>query len=832
MRGAERFGAHPSVAAQIESWIADYRPIPGVPDEFIDESGRARAHWVRYFVALAKNAPQEIAQRFETADRQIRDSGVSYRAYGEQNERTWPLGRLPLLIDSADWKTIAAGVAQRAEIWDRALADIYGEGRLVSEGVAPAAAILGSRDFLRPLHGVKPAGGRWLRFYAADIGRGPDGRWWIIGDRGQAPSGAGYALENRLVYTRAFSNLYRDLSVERLAGFFRAFRDGMIAEARRAEPRICLMTPGPFTATYFEQAYLARYLGFLLVEGGDLVMRDGNVHVRTIAGLKRADVLWRQVDAQWCDPLELNSASQLGVPGLIEAVRDGGVVMTNMPGAGLIESRALLGYLPAIARRLTGQELQLPHIATWWCGDPRAANHVLDNFDTLAIAGAFGDEGAGIDHPTPAAEISSARKDELRAAIARRGVDYVGQEVVQLSTTPVWRDGALEPRPFVLRVFAAATPQGWMVMPGGFSRISDNMDARALSMGEGVSSSDVWVLSDKPVEMTSLLPRAENVRIVRQLGNLPSRAADNLFWFGRYLERTEATLRLVRCFCARSIDVDRGHKEAADARARLQFLLSPRGANAERSPSEVASQALHNPGAVGSGLALARAARRAASIIRERLSPDIWLILNDLEQKLAQPLSAYVNEAELIERAEEALERTAALSGLVQENFNRVAGWNFLDMGRRVERGVATCGFAREFSARDASAESLDVLLDLIDSQISYRSRYIAGLGVAPVRDMALLDPNNPRSVAFQAARMVEHLTALPSLRADGVMEAPLRIARKLDTEIATSEADKLDLQKISGFEQKFMRLAEAIEARYFLQGASAQRAETMKGLA
>ncbi len=833
LRQQDRKGRNAAVARQIESWLETYRRLDNAPDEFIGADGVARAHWVRYFVAMARYSQRELAQRFANVDRHIRESGMSYRVYGETSERAWPLSRLPLLIEGAEWRQIEAGVIQRAELWERTLADIYGEGRIVAEGVVPAAAILGSDDFLRPLHHVSPAGGRWLRFYAADIGRGPDGRWWVLGDRAQAPSGAGYALENRLVFTRAFANLYRDLNIERLASFFREFRAGLAAAADRSEPRICLMTPGPYSQTYFEQAYLARYLGFLLVEGDDLVVRDGRTHVRTIAGLKRADALWRRVDSEWLDPLELIASSHLGVPGLIESIRAGQTVVANMPGAGLIESRALLGYLPAIADRLIGDELKLPHIATWWCGDPRAAADVLANFDNMALAGAFQDGPPGVEErrPVELAALPPERRAALREQVRQRGMDYVGQEVVRLSTMPVWQDGALSPRPFVLRVFVARTPDGWRVMPGGFCRISDRPDARALSMGEGVTSADVWIMADRPVDMTTLLPSGDNIRIVRQLGNLPSRAADNLFWFGRYMERCEATLRLIRAYCARTAEPGSAGANAAGVRARLQRLLIPRhaGEDGERAIADVAAHALHDPKLPASGLALARAARHAASIIRERLSHDIWRILGELETQLAAAHAP--TEAETMDRCEDALQLLAALSGLVQENFNRVAGWSFLDMGRRVERGVSTAALARLFAERDATADNLELLLDLIDSQITYRSRYIAGVALAPVRDMALLDPYNPRSVAFQVARIAEHLATLPTLRQDGLMEQPLRIATSLQADIAVAEAAKLDAQKIAAFETTLSTLAIAIEERYFLQGKNAVSAEPMKGL-
>ena len=824
--------------ARVAAWTRGYAPLPGVPDEFIGADGASRPHWQRLLQALAALEPGEIAQRFAAADRRIRNRGMSYRVQGETSERVWPLSRMPLVIPEAEWRDIAHGVTQRAELLERVLADVYGEGRLIAEGLLPAAALTGSTDFIAAMRGVAPPGRRWLRLYAADIGRGPDGRWWALGDRAQAPSGSGYALENRLVISQAFSSLYSQMNVERLAPFFRALRAGLKASGERSEPRIGILTPGPLSATYFEQAYLARYLGFLLVEGDDLVMREGRVFVRTIAGLKRCDVLWRHVDAEWCDPLELNAASHIGVPGLVDAIRAGGVAVENMPGAGLVESRALLAFLPALARRLIGEDLAMPNIATWWCGQPSERARVLASLDSVSIAGAFHDSTPGLEgrRGVVVAELGTEERAALRAAIEARGVDYVGQDIVRLSTTPRWEEGRLVPRPFVLRVYAAATPNGWRVMPGGFCRISDKPDARAVSMGEGVESADVWVLSDRPVEATSLLPPPEKVRIVRMLGNLPSRAADNLFWFGRYLEREEGTLRLVRCLCARAVDPDAPLNGSRQAIERLKNLLVSWGAidaqTARESSAEAGEAALRDSGNYGSALSIAHAARYAASVIRERLTQQTWQLIGRLETLILEAPRHPLSEAEILDCVDEALTTIAALAGLFDENFNRGAGWIFYELGRRIERGINTCRLTRQFASQDATEYNLDVLLDLIDSQITYRSRTLIGVALAPVRDMALLDPFNPRSVAFQANVVDDHIGALPVLRQDGVPEEPRRLATLLRAELATEYAERLEDSRILAIEQRLTALAEAIASRYFLQGTAHGRAEKVTGLA
>jgi uncharacterized circularly permuted ATP-grasp superfamily protein/uncharacterized alpha-E superfamily protein len=823
---------------RMTQWARDYARLPGIPDEFIGHDGAPRAVWTRFFDAFAALSPADIERRFASADRHLREAGVTYRAPGDTADRLWPLSHLPLLIDDADWRQLTAGIAQRAQLLEMVLADIYGEGRLVAEGAIPAAAIAGSSEYLRAVSGIKPPRGRYLHLYAADVGRGPDGRWWVLGDRTQAPSGAGYALENRLVLSRAFSSLYKSMNVERVAPFFEAFRDSLRASADRDEPRIGLLTPGAFNETYFEHATLARYLGFLLVEGDDLAVSGDRIHIRTVAGLKRLDVLLRRVDSNFLDPLELDASSQLGVPGLIDVLRKGGVVVANMPGSGVLESRALLGFLPSLSRRLLGEDLQMPHIATWWCGQKSAREEVLSRFDEVAIESAYGRGVPGFagHGPVLAGELSESERDRLRNAITDRGIDYVGQELVRLSTTPVWENGRLTPRPFVLRVFAAATPQGWSILPGGFCRIAEQPDARAVSMGDGTRAADVWVVSDKEVSTATLLPAVDAVRIRRIAGVVPSRAADNLFWLGRYLERAEATLRLIRALGTSLRDPVKGTSTASSTALhsveRIQRLLVAWGATsqgARANPAKVAAEALQSEEKFGSALSLLRSAQRTATSLRERLSPDAWQVITEMVERLGEEVE---DDDGVISAAELTLQELASFAGLAQENMNRAAGWRFLEMGRRAERAINTARFARQFAFDEASEEDLDVLLTLVDCQITYRSRYLIGPSLAPVRDLAVLDPYNPRSVAFQVGALNEHIAALPSLKEHGLIERPQRLAVALQATLTTAEAGMLDVKTLFALEQDLLNLADAIGLHYFPHGPNASRPEKLTGLA
>ena len=827
---------HPAAAERLSAWLRHYQPFPGAPDELIDAMGRPREYWLKFLAEFAEYPEGEFRSRFGLSTRHIRDTGVSYRIYGEETERIWPLNPLPLILGEEEWTQIAEGVEQRARLMEALLQDLYGEASLIRDGALPAAAITGSPDFVRPMRGAPPPGGRYLQMYAADLGRGPDGRWWVLDDRTQAPSGAGYALENRLVLSRAYPNLYNHANVQRLAGFFDRMRKGLTAAAGRNEPRICLLTPGPYSETYFEQAHLARYLGFLLVEGDDLVVRDGRVYVRTIAGLKRADVLLRRVDADFVDPLELNSASQLGVPGLLEAIRQGGVALLNMPGSGVLESRALLGFMPKLCRKLLGEELKTPNVATWWCGQPRERALVERDLDHVAIAAAFDPHGKGgaFAKPRMMADLTDEERRVFLQRFQDRPGDFVGQEVVRLSTTPVLRDGKLQPAPFVLRVYAAWTPDGFCIMPGGFCRTSDRTDVRAISMGDGARTADVWVISNTPVERVSLLATRDEVKVQRITGQLPSRAADNLFWLGRYLERAEATLRLVRSLCTSLMDSEAALHAAGETLARLQQLLIGWGALKEEALGgqalDAARAALHDKDAVGSVIHLVHSARRTAASMRERLSADFWSLLLNLENRLGG--ADVLSEADVLQQVESALQSLAALSGLAQENMNRAAGWRFMDMGRRLERGVNICRFTRTLASGTATVDDLDLLLDLADSQITYRARYLVGVALTPVRDMTMLDPYNTRSLAFQLATLKEHLAALPSLLEDGMLEAPQKILLTLAAEVETEEAEDLDGPKMLAFEQALMRLSSAVTDRYFLQGANAAPTVKLVGLA
>ncbi|MBR0554010.1 circularly permuted type 2 ATP-grasp protein [Sphingomonadaceae bacterium LXI357] len=787
--------------------------------------GVEREAWLTAFEEIATTSAGSLATARERAQRQADDIGTGYRIAGENDERPWPLSPVPLMIGEREWQGIADGIVQRADLMEAILQDIYGEGKLVSGGRIPAALVTGSPFFLRPMQHLTPPGGYQLQFFAADLCRDPTGEWRVLADHLRAGTGSGYALENRLAIARMLGGLQSRLNISRHAPFFAALRDGIAALCNRSDPRIGLLTAGRYNQSYAEQAHLARYLGFLLVEGADLSVLDDTVYVRTIAGMKRIDALLRRLDPRMLDPLTFDSKSTIGVPGLIDAMAMGNVVLSNAPRSGALEAPAFSAYLPALALRMTGQDLKLPNIATWWCGDEDVRDHVERELDRMLIGPAFGVAPLGL--PDGKAVLGSSLSDDQRelllADLARRPQDYVGQEIVHLSTMPVANGDGLVARPFTLRVFAARGPEGeWSVLPGGFARIGDNPDPRAVLMGEGSWSADVCVHCAEPVDPMSLLPAPGSVRLRRNPGTLPSRVADNMFWLGRYLERGEALLTVIRVLLGNSISADTG---AALAPATLQHLVDLiTGAGAAMPPPsldrnalvEFARAALEGEGDAQSVRAINRLARTIGDGSRERLAADMVRLLE----------APFPQKGGLLDRAGSLQRRYAALAGLSAEHMARTDAWAFHDLGRRVERAQEIAHMARIFLAAEPTHDDLLTLLDLADSQISYRQRYMSGVARAPAIDLIVCDPGNPRGLAFQIAAINAHLAALPVLSDDGIAEPQQAKGQAIAAKLSVARAERVDAALLGELEQELGRLSDAISRRYFLQGAEPLRAE------
>ncbi len=777
--------------AQGEDWIG-YTPFRGTPDEALDETGAARPHWRAFLQSLQRLGRPELTRRWEDAKHLIRENGVTYNVYGDPRgmERPWQLDPIPLLIAPTDAARLEAGLAQRGRLLEALLQDLYGPQTSLASGLLPPELVYPNRAFLRSCHGFRPPGGLSLHLYAANIGRAPDGAFWVLGDRTQSPSGAGYALENRIVLSRMFPETFRECQVQRLALFFRALRDTLraIAPTNRDNPRVVLLTPGPFNETYFEHAYLARYLGYTLVEGGDLTVRDNHVYLKVLDGLQPVDVIFRRLDDDYCDPLELRPDSSLGIPGLVQAVRAGNVAVANSLGSGLLETPGLLAFLPGLCRRLLGEELRLSSVATWWCGEPRACSHVLANLGDLVVKPAL----AGVRmEPVFGGELSRDERSRLADKIRAKPRAFVGQERIALSTAPVLVDGHLQPRNVVMRAYAVAHGGSYMVMPGGLSRVSATAGTMVVSMQRGGGSKDTWVQSATPINEFSLLrPAGLPVELTRGGNDLPSRVADNLYWLGRYAERAEGLTRLLRGALRRLIEAS-GLAEAPELPTLLQTITRQSeclpgflGAGSDKrlaAPEAELLAVMNDPRRAGSLAWVLNGLARVAGTVRDRISNDMWRVLADLAEHRQSDTrvpaaSRSAPESEVptngrrptlsgeLEQLDRIILSLAAFGGLAMESVTRSEGWRFLDMGRKIERSLSTIGVVRSVLGVVTWHETLllEALLEWADCSMTYRRRYHGSVQTTAVLDLVLADETNPRSLAFQLTALADDVDHLP----------------------------------------------------------------------
>ncbi|MGN8274295.1 circularly permuted type 2 ATP-grasp protein [Pseudomonas sp. SMN5] len=745
--------------------LLDRYPLTtGTYHELLDDSGAVRAHWRPLFDQLQRSTPAQLLQRQALLARQIQENGVTYNVYADPKgaDRPWELDLLPHVIDAQEWKHLSAGIAQRGRLLNAVLADLYGPQRLIHEGLLPAELIFGHNNFLWPCQGIAPPDGTFLHLYAVDLARTPDGRWWVTADRTQAPSGAGYALENRMIVSRAFPDLYRDLNVQHLSGFFRTLQQTLARQAPSdgEPPLVVLLTPGRFNESYFEHLYLARQLGYPLVEGGDLTVRDATVYLKTLSGLRRVHAIMRRLDDDFCDPLELRTDSALGVPGLLEAVRQGRVLVANALGSGVLESPGLLGFLPKINEFLFGEELLLPSIATWWCGEPPVLAQALEKLPQLLIKPAFASQSF---KPVLGRDLNEEQRAKLATRMQARPYAYVAQELAQVSQAPVWQaeDGHILPRAIGMRVYAVSGKDGYRMLSGGLTRVAANADAEVVSMQRGGASKDTWVLGEQAPESEQwTAQRTVGVHdLVRRDPYLPSRVVENLFWFGRYSERCDDSARLLRIMLARYVDGDdpQALQSAVSLGERL-MLLPEEGELPERLLAALLGE--NWSFSLRSNL---QRLQWAASQVRGKLSRENWQALVELQREALELETGDPDFGELLDFLNRLVMSLAALSGFALDDMTRDEGWRFLMMGRRLERlqflSSSLAAFLRSEAVFDQAG--LEWLLELGNSSITYRSRYLAVAQLIPVLDLLLLDEQNPHAVLFQLKLVTRTLKRL-----------------------------------------------------------------------
>ena len=737
----------------------DYQPLDGCYDEMLDDQGRPRAHWERLAGAFAELGLDELHRRREEATALLDQDGVVYNAYGETPApgRRWRLDPLPTVLSSREWEAIERGVIERAELLSLILEDIYGPRELLRRRLLPPEIVFGHSGFLRACDQIRLPTPQQLFTYAVDLGRDDRGETVALADRTQAPSGAGYAMENRTVISKVLPSLYRDAQVHRLAPFFRSLRAGLqeAAPTQAEDPRIVVLTPGPLNETAFEHAALAATLGYPLVQGSDLTVRGDRVWMHSIGQFEPVDVILRRVDGLYCDPLELRPDSQLGVPGLLEMARAGRISIVNPVGASVLENPALMAFLPRLGEHLIGAEPQLPSIPTWWCGHPESLRYVLGHLEELVLRPISRDLGVTL---RLGWELSSEDRDELARRIERDPHAWVGQARVPMASVPILGDSALESRRSVLRTFAIARRDSYVVMPGGLTRVEGAVTGVSISNQAGAIAKDTWVLASEPETLSAFwLQSGPAVEGIDPMASIPSGAAEDLWWLGRYAERAEALTRLLRTVIDRGNEFGSGTNPAGTAAVQaLQRALAW---------TFGADSTLAQP---------VRAMLDNAYAVRDQLSRDTWLVIGPLERTLAQ-LDAPLSAAQSLPQAalQQVIQSLLALGGLGVESMVRDLGWRFMDAGRRLERSIQLVSLLRA-TVEQAQGTAIDSLilesvLSAAESIITYRFRYRSHAQLETVLELLLRDPGNPRSLAYQLDRLTEDLDALPH-------SAPMRL--------------------------------------------------------
>ncbi|MEO8494496.1 MAG: circularly permuted type 2 ATP-grasp protein [Planctomycetota bacterium] len=755
--------------------FANYSPVAGVYDEMFDSAGAIRPDWQSFAAAIETLGREEIARRWQQAQEEVRENGITYNAYEDVggNTRPWELDAFPLVISPEEWSQLVIALRQRAELLDRVLHDLYGPQVLLQRGLLPAEWLFSHPGFHREFHRQGVHDGRFLHLYAVDLARAPDGRWWVAGDRTDAPLGVGYALENRVVMSRMLPKLMHDCKVERLAPFFISLRKTLSELAsHRENPRIVILSQGPSGPNYFEDAYLARYLGYTLVEGGDLAVRDDRVFLKTLAGLLPVDVIFRRLSDEYCDPLELRGEASYGVPGLLQAARVGNVAIANSLGSSVIESPSLMPFLPRIAREWMGAELLLPSAATWWCGQKPAQADVRSRLGKISVRAAY--RVARREEPPPES-LWSKSPEELSRLIETRSRDLIGQEKVSRSCSPVWSDGACDSQRVALRVFLVATKDSYHVMPGGLVCMASTSAPLDLSVLAGEVSKDAWVLSTSPVRPVTLLSSGKQPVALRRTGaELPSRVADNLFWLGRHIERAQNACRLLRPVVSR-LTSETGSDNLPDL-AVLVHCLAQHGliepgfaVESMRSLLPTISQVLPTTmldvTEPSSLRAMFTAAHNNAALVRDRLSLDSWRVLHRVDREFDKTVvTPRFGLAELLDLLNDLIGDLAAFDGLIGESMTRTPAWRFLELGRRLERSLHTISLVQSLFAvsNENDTRALEAVLEVADSIMTYRGRYLAGVNLAPVIDLLLTDETNPRSLVFQLEAIADHVENLP----------------------------------------------------------------------
>lgn len=806
---------------QLEKLLADYAVHASPFDEMLAQGAAIRPHWQTFAAGFAALGPDGREAAAESARRLLRESGIAFNVYADPDDRrhAWRLDLLPVLLPEHEWNRVAAGLVQRARLIDAVLGDLYGEQALLRDGTLPPALLFGSSSFVRTSVDRTGRQRRFLYGYACDIARTDDGRWVVLGDQTDTAIGNGYVLASRVALSHGLAGLFRDCNTRRLAGYYLNVQESLQALCRRDDGRIVFLSAGPKSATYFSHSYLARYLGYTVVQSDDLTVRDNHVYLKTLDGLQRVDLIVCKQPSSLLDPLHLPGSGLNGTPGLVQAARSGAVAMVNRPGSGVVQNHILAPFAPALFKRVLGEEPLLENLPTLWLGEPEQQQVALREPGKWVLVDAAARNDPGEPATVVRPELLPAiERERLRETLAREGHRWVAVAPARLATTPSFDGRHLRPSPFALRTFLVASEDGYQVLPGGLVRLAG--DAEAATLPNGFGSKDLWITSAAPERQPVSILRStmREVHLRRTGRDLLSRTADNLFWLGRYSERAEGTMRLLRSVLTRFLEDGRPDSNPAVLQRLLLVVLGKApdlpvaAAEGWSGVEEQAGALMFDPRPYGLRESLDHL-HRTATLVRDQISHDAWRVLNVLhvDRRWRQPRPGSLAWPTL-ELLDEGIRALNAFSGTEAENMTRNYAWRLLEMGRRIERAGHLVELTRELVQGPCETDgSLRLLLELGDSFMTYRSRYIMTPLVAPVLDLLILDESNPRGVAFQLGELDRHIAALPS---EGPHRNPVqRLILELLTAVRLAEVETLCAVEAGGRSSRLDELLATLAA-------------------
>lgn len=755
-------------------------------DEVLKSDMSINPNWQKLLENLTHLGNDNLREKQNEINWLLEENGVTYNVYNDPEgmHRSWRLNIVPFLIHQNEWQTIERGLIQRAELLNLILKDIYGKRELITNGIVPQEVVFAHRGFLRQCDQIQYKTSKQLLIHSADLARGPDGRMWVVNDRTQAPSGMGYALENRYSLSRMMPNLFKGINVIQPTHFYNELNQMLLDAApyNTNNPSIVILTPGPLNETYFDHAYMASFLGYPLVTGNDLVVRNGKLWMKTLKALKQVDVVLKRVDDAFMDPLELREDSYLGVAGLLDVVRNKQVSIVNPIGAGVLENSGLIPFMNGICNYFLNEDLILPQIASWWCGQEKERNHVLNNVKEFVVKRI---DRSNREHIYFCEFLDDVALNNLKNEILLKPYKFVAQEKISFSTAPDFQNAALEPRKVMCRTFAVAKKESYSIMPGGLVRVAAERENLFVSNQRGGVSKDFWIISDEFQNSIQNYSWDNSCKLsFSDVNDLPSNTAENLYWSGRYLGRAITTARYLRMVLnrmndeqynnesAESISLVYLYKSITNITSTFPGFVGKHSDKTLQDPLLEIISLLLDEDRLGGFAQTMFSFDHSYYSLRSLWSKDMWRVFDGIK-KLWTKFKAIENYtvADLTKFLDRIITRLIAFMGLIEESILVSQGLLLYFIGLQTEQAMMNIAKLRTLLVfnydEQLQYEILESFLTSNESLNIYRYSYRSYLSIENVIQLMVLNTEYAKSLAYQLRRIQKDIDRLPKLESN-----------------------------------------------------------------